>query len=117
MQHRNAPPIEGYEGMPVGTLQHRIRSLDAEQVRELIGYEEEHAHRTAVLELLRHRLQSLEDGAEPSSGSQDFQPERPGPPSGGSPVGTDTQAPVTNPPPHGVPSQPTKPRGGRRPSG
>lgn len=117
MHHRNAPPIEGYEGMPIGTLQHRVRSLDAEQVRELIGYEEGHAHRPAVLELLNHRLHALEEGAEPSPGSQSSQPERPGPPSGGSRVGMNTQAPVTNPPPHGVPSQPTKPKGDRRPSG
>mgnify|MGYP001331194716 CR=1 FL=1 len=117
MHHESTPPIEGYEGLPVATLQHRIRSLDTEQMRRLIGYEEGHANRTGVLELLRNRLHSLEEGAEPSEGSQDFQPERPGPPTGGSPVSADTAAPASSPPPQGVPNQPAKPKGDYQPGG
>lgn len=115
--HETAPPIEGYEGLPIGTLQHRVRSLDTEQMRQLIGYEESHAERTGVLEILRNRLQQLEEGAQPSEGSQDFQPERPGPPTGGSPVSADTAAPASSPPPHGVPNQPAKPKGNYQPGG
>ncbi|WP_017569802.1 hypothetical protein [Nocardiopsis halotolerans] len=111
MHHETTPPIEGYEGLPIGTLQHRVRSLDAEQMRQLIGYEERHANRVGVLEILENRLHELEEGAQPSEGSQDFQPERPGPPTGGSPVSTDTAAPASSPPPQGVPNQPAKPKG------
>ncbi|MEE2038051.1 hypothetical protein Q8791_12575 [Nocardiopsis sp. CT-R113] len=113
----NTPPIEGYEGLPIASLQHRVRSLDEEQMRQLIGYEEEHAKRVGVLEILRNRLRELEAGAEPSGGSQRFQPERPGPPAGGSPVGEATAAPQASPPPHGVPAQPAKPKGDYQPGG
>lgn len=112
--NRDTPPIEGYEGLPVATLQHRVRSLDAEQMRRLIAYEKSHADRTAVLEILQNRLRALEEGAEPSGGSQQFQPERPGPAEGGSPVSGETAAPKFNPPPQGVPNQPAKPKGDSR---
>jgi hypothetical protein len=113
--NEDTPPIEGYEGLPIATLQHRVRSLDAEQMRRLIAYEEAHADRTGVLEILKNRLHGLEEGAEPSGGSQQFQPERPGPAAGGSPVNTDTVAPQASPPPHGVPAQPAKPKGDYQP--
>ncbi|WP_047871137.1 hypothetical protein [Nocardiopsis sp. RV163] len=117
MHHETQPPIEGYESLPLGTLQHRVRSLDADRMRQLIHYESEHANRINVLEILEHRLMELEQGAEPSGGSQDFQPERPGPPAGGSPVSEDTAAPAFSPPPQGVPNQPAKPKGDYRPGG
>lgn len=109
------PPIADYEGLPIGTLQHRIRSLDEEQMRELIAYEESHADRTGVLELLTNRFRQLEEGAEPSEGDQSFQPETPGPPRGGSQAGADTTAPLGNPMTHGPPDQPTRPKGGVQP--
>jgi putative transposase len=59
----------------------------------------------------------LPEGAEPSTGRQEFQPERPGPPRGGSPVSADTAAPASSPPPHGVPNQPAKPKGDYQPGG
>ncbi|RKS09645.1 hypothetical protein DFP74_5387 [Nocardiopsis sp. Huas11] len=101
--NRKTPPIADYEGLPIATLQHRIRSLDEEQMRELIAYEEHHANRTGVLEILHQRLHGLEEGAEPSDGDQSFQPEPPGPPEGGSPVGEDTTAPRQGLPPEGYP--------------
>ncbi|MFD0774551.1 hypothetical protein ACFQZ2_11500 [Streptomonospora algeriensis] len=112
---RNAPPIEGYEGLPIGSIQHRVRALTQEQMRELIAYEEQHADRPNVLEILTSRLTELENGAEPTEGDQRFQPETPQAPAGGSRVSTGGQAPVGNPPPHGVPSQPAKPKGDNPP--
>ncbi|MDA8369770.1 MAG: hypothetical protein M0026_07845 [Nocardiopsaceae bacterium] len=111
MSAEHTPPIPGYEGLPIGTLQHRIRSLDKDGMRELIGYEESHGRRTGVLELLENRLRQLEEGAEPSGGTQDRHPETPPQPSAGSPVGPDTAAPQSSPPPHGVPAQPGRPKG------
>ncbi|MDT0302545.1 hypothetical protein [Streptomonospora wellingtoniae] len=112
---RHAPPIAGYEGLPVGTLQHRVRALTQEQMRDLIGYEAAHADRPQVLEILRSRLRELENGAEPTGGDQDFHPETPQAARGGSRVGTGGQAPPGNPPPHGVPAQPAKPKGDNPP--
>lgn len=109
------PPIADYEGLPIGTLQHRIRSLDEEQMRELIAYEESHADRTGVLEFLKNRLRQLEEGAEPSEGDQSFQPETPGPPRGGSPASADTTAPTSDSMTHSQHDQPTMPKGGVQP--
>jgi hypothetical protein len=97
------PPIPDYEGLPLATLQHRVRSLDHGQMSQLIAYEEHHANRTGVLEILHGRLRQLEEGAEPSGGDQSFQPETPGPPQGGSPVSEDTTGPRRGLPPEGYP--------------
>src|SRR5699024_560935 len=104
------PPIADYEGLPISTLQHRVRSLDAEQMRTLIAYEESHADRTGVLEILKNRLQQLEEGAQPSEGDQSFQPETPGPPEGGSQAGADTTAPISNTRCAANPTSPSSPR-------
>src|SRR5699024_12590032 len=90
------PPIADYEGLPISTLQHRVRSLDAEQRRTLIAYEESHADRTGGLEILKNRLQQLEEGAQPSEGDQSVRPGTPGPPEGGSQAGAGTTAASTH---------------------
>lgn len=108
-------PLPDYDHLPVGTLQHRIRSLTLEQVRQLTDYENAHARRSPVLEVLRHRIDQLAAGAEPSSGSQQTRPEQPPPPEKGSPVSEQTAAPPAGPPPHGVPLQPGKPKGDYQP--
>ncbi|WP_017537500.1 hypothetical protein [Nocardiopsis halophila] len=117
MSEQNTPPLPGYEGMPIATLRHRVRSLGEEELRRLIAYEKAHGDRTGVLEVLANRLEALEEGAEPSGGDQDFRPEAAPPPHGGSPVGEGSAAPTSNPPPHGVPVQPARPKGDRQPGG
>ncbi|QBI56600.1 hypothetical protein [Streptomonospora litoralis] len=87
------PPIPGYEGLPIGSLQHRIRALPEDRLRDLIAYESSHADRTNVLELLRSRLSELENGAEPTGGDQTFHPETPEAPRGGSAVSEGGQGP------------------------
>lgn len=105
--------IPDYEHLPLGTLQHRIRALSQEQLRDLIAYEEAHARRVPVLEVMQQRLKSLEEGAQPSTGDQTFTPEAPPAPRGGSPVSEAGQSPPSSPPPHGDPAQPGRPKGDR----
>ncbi|PRX96730.1 hypothetical protein [Allonocardiopsis opalescens] len=113
-RERATLPIADYEHLPVGSLQHRIRSLSEDQLRALIDHEEAHARRTRVLEIMTRRLAELEQGAEPSDGVHERHLEAPPPPAGGSPVTDASAGPPVNPPPHGVPAQPGRPKGDRR---
>lgn len=108
-------PLPDYDHLPVGTLHHRIRSLTSEQIQQLVEYENQHAQRTPVLEMMQERLDQLAAGAEPSEGSQEFRPEQPPAPAKGSPVSPDSAAPPAGAPPHGIPDQPGKPKGDYQP--
>lgn len=108
-------PLPDYDHLPVATLQHRIRSLSLEQVQQVMDYERAHAQRTPVLEVLQSRIDQLAAGAEPSQGSQETRPEQPPAPAKGSQVSRRTTAPPAGSPPHGVPSQPGKPKGDYQP--
>ncbi|MGE2736840.1 hypothetical protein [Mycolicibacterium vaccae] len=61
-------PIPDYDQVALGDLQHRIRSLTAEQLQTVLVHEAGHAARVPVLEILEARMRELEAGAEPSSG-------------------------------------------------
>ncbi|OOC57320.1 MULTISPECIES: hypothetical protein [Nocardiopsis] len=63
------PPVPGYDDLSVEELRERLLSLSAEQVRELIGYEESHANRMDALELLEDRLNGLTAGDEIPEGA------------------------------------------------
>lgn len=107
-------PLPDYDHLPVGTLRHRIRSLSAAELDELLAFEREHANRAPVTTILTARLGELAEGATPSGGDQSRRPETvagPGPESERPPP---VAAPV-HPPPHGEPAQPAKPKGNRRP--
>jgi hypothetical protein len=107
----NALPLPGYDELPFGSLTARIRSLDSDGLARLIEYEQAHADRIAVLEVLRHRLGQLEQGAEPTDGDPAaFKPETASPPATGSKVGP-ADGPALNPPSHGDPTNPSQPRG------
>ncbi|MQA88086.1 MAG: hypothetical protein GEV03_26580 [Streptosporangiales bacterium] len=108
-------PLPDYDHLPVATLRHRIRSLSADQVHQLMNYEKAHAARFPVLEALQHRIDQLAAGAEPSEGSQRTRPEQPPDPAGGPPVSEQTAAPPAGAPPHGVPLQSGKPKGNYQP--
>lgn len=97
-------PLPGYDRIPLGSLRHRIRSLDASQLRTVEEYECAHANRIAVLEVLRARLAELEHGAQPSPGSNDVLPEVTSS-AGGSPVQEQTAAEGQTPLRHGVAGQ------------
>ena len=105
-------PLPDYDGLPTGSIQSRIRSLDADGVARVLEYEREHADRIQVVQVLEHRLESLRSGeAEPSGGD----PTAPAPEvsagePGGSMVSPATEGPKQNPPSQGVPTNPAQPR-------
>lgn len=108
---RDQLPIPDYDHLPVGSLTHRVRSLDADGVAALLEFERAHGDRAPVVQVLQSRLDALHQGAEPSGGSPDAPtPELAPPPQGGSRVGPATEGPVINPPSHGVPTNPAQPR-------
>jgi hypothetical protein len=86
-------------GPPLGTLPSRISALDADGVQQLIDFEEAHGTRLPVLEVLRHRLEALRQGAEPSGAVEQDMPEVSSRPAGGSRVSPATTGPKINPPP------------------
>ena len=100
-------PLPDYDQLPAGAVEHRIRSLDADGVQQLLDHENAHANRPAVVMALETRLEQLRSGAEPSGGSpQGMQPEQAPPPTGDAPAPPETQGPPVNPPPHGDPTNP-----------
>jgi hypothetical protein len=105
-------PLPDYDSLPVGAIESRARTLDSAGVRALLDYENEHADRVRVVQILQHRLDSLESGdSEPSGGD----PAARAPEVGGGAVHTaqaspQTQGPPVNPPSHGDPTNPAQPR-------
>lgn len=79
-------PIAGYDELPLGTLRHRIRSLTEDEIRVLLDHEQAHADRAPVVDLLRRRLNELEEGAQPSPGGDSDTADTPGHSSSGSPA-------------------------------
>lgn len=99
-------PLPDYDHLPVGSLQHRIRSLDATELQQVLDYEYEHNDRTQVMEILRHRLDELNSGASPSPGRQDDAPVESRGTRGGSPVSPDHAAEPGHPARHGTVAYP-----------
>ena len=108
-------PLRDYDHLPLPSVAERIRSLTAEEITELLEYERTHAHRPLAIEILRHRLDELACGAQPTPGRQQCGPDYPPPPDGTSPVSPRTATPPMHPPPHGNPAQPGQPKGDRPP--
>jgi len=110
--HHDELPLPDYDHLPVGSLEGRIRSLDAEGLRALLDYERTHGDRLPVLLLLERRLEAVQGGAEPSGGSPvAATPELQHAPAPGSPASPQTQGPPVNPPSQGDPTNPAQPRG------
>lgn len=108
---RDQLPIPDYDHLPIGSLQHRIRALDVEQLNQLADYERQHANRLPVLASIDARSAALAQGAQPSQGTgAERQPEAAPEPAGGSAVSPETSGPPMNPPSQGVPSNPAQPR-------
>lgn len=101
-QQSNALPLPDYDQLPAASVEHRIRSLDGGEVRQLLEYERTHADRTPVKELLTARLDQLDAGAEPSGGDARAPgPDIPADSSGSSPVSPASAAEPTEPLRHG----------------
>jgi hypothetical protein len=110
MPARDSLPIDDYDGLQVGSLISRIRTLDSTGLQTMLDYEKKHANRIQVVSAMRTRLASLKDGAEPSGGDPNAAaPEAAPPPDGGTSSAT-TNAPPVNPPSHGDPTNPAQPR-------
>ena len=102
-------PLPEFDHIPLGTLPQRIAPLDADGVRALLDYEKAHGNRLPVIQVLEHRIDALQNGAEPSGTIPASMPEV----STGadvSPAGPSTDAPPINPPSHGDPTNPAQPR-------
>ncbi|MER7082701.1 hypothetical protein SAMN02982929_01782 [Saccharopolyspora kobensis] len=106
-------PIIDYDNIPVGSLQHRIRSLPADEIKLLLDHERTHNNRAQVCEILQNRLNELRAGARPSGGSQDDEPLEAEDTAGGSPVDPSGSPEPMHPPRHGMAGQPGKPKGDR----
>jgi hypothetical protein len=109
--HDGDLPIADYDSLPAGALEHRIRSLGLDQLETLLQYEQRHADRVPVKELLTSRIGQLKSGSTPSPGGQ--APAAPGASSSGSPVSPETAAEPMHPAPHGTQDQPGKPKSNR----
>ncbi|WP_149182861.1 hypothetical protein [Streptomyces sp. TRM49041] len=111
---RGGLPLPDFDHLPVGTLEHRIRSLRSDELDRLLRYEHEHADRAHVVQLLASRKRQLDEGATPSGGDPSaFRPEQAERTRGGSPVSPATSPEPSSPPPHGTPDQRGKPKGDR----
>jgi len=111
MSERTDLPLPDYDHLPVGSLISRIRTLDADGLQTLLGYEKAHANRIQVVQAMSRRLADLQAGAQPSGGDPAAaQPEHAPAAAGGSEVSTATSGPPVNPPSHGDPTNPAQPR-------
>ena len=105
-------PLPDYDGLPLGSIESRVRTLDVEGVQRVLAYEREHADRVQVVLLLEHRLEALRSGdsqpsgGDPSASTPEVAAGEPGQ-SAASPSG---RGPTQNPPSHGVPTNPAQPR-------
>ncbi|HEV7624600.1 MAG TPA: hypothetical protein VGO26_10705, partial [Amnibacterium sp.] len=91
-------------------LPSRISALDADGVQRLLDYEQAHGDRLPVTEVLRHRIEALRNGAQPSGAIEQDMPEVSSGAAGGSRVSPATTGPKINPPSQGVPTNPAQPR-------
>jgi hypothetical protein len=109
--HHDQLPLPDYDHLPTGSLESRVRSLDADQVAALLAYERAHADRPLEVRILEHRLEALRGGAEPTGGDPTAPaPESPYGEPGGSQASPATEGPPVNPPSHGDPTNPAQPR-------
>ena len=67
--HHDELPLPDYDHLPLGSLEGRIRSLDADGLSALLAYERAHGDRLPVTLLLERRLDAVRNGAELSGGS------------------------------------------------
>ena len=109
MTDRDALPLPDYDHIPLGTLPSRISALDEAGVQALLDYEHAHGNRLPVVQVLEHRIEALQGGAEPSGAVEQRMPEVTSS-AGGSPVSPATAGPKINPPSQGVPTNPAQPR-------
>lgn len=52
-------PLPGYDGMTLGALRGRLRSLSSSDLERVLGYEKAHRARAPMITLVEHRLAKL----------------------------------------------------------
>jgi hypothetical protein len=110
--HHDELPLPDYDHLPVGSLQSRIRSLDADGLDALLSYERAHGDRLPVVQVLENRLSAVRAGADTTSGSVMAEtPELQHAPAPASKASPATQGPPVNPPSQGDPTNPAAPKG------
>lgn len=107
MVHRSELPVPDYGHLPIGSLEHRIRTLDADSLETLLGHERAHGDRAPVVRILTARLDALRSGrAEPSGGDPAAaQPEHTPAPDAGSAASPESQPDTNQPLRHGMAQQ------------
>jgi hypothetical protein len=55
-------PVANYDDLSLASLRARLRNLDSAQLHALLGYEQAHAARPAVLGMFERRISKLEAG-------------------------------------------------------
>ncbi|MEV7431685.1 hypothetical protein AB0N29_18880 [Nocardioides sp. NPDC092400] len=110
--HHDQLPLPDYDHLPVGSLEGRIRSLDGAALEAVLAYEQAHANRVQVVQLLENRLAAVRDGAPTSGGSPLAATPEAGqaPQSGSQDSASLKEGPAMNPPSQGVPTNPAQPR-------
>ena len=109
--NRDELPLPDYDHLPIGSLEGRVRSLDADALQTLLNYEQARGNRLPVVQLLEHRLEAVRGGAELSGGSPLAEtPEVQQTSRSGSEASPQTEGPPVNPPSHGNPTNPAQPR-------
>lgn len=106
-------PLADYDQLAIGALEHRVRSLSSTETGMVLRYEQEHANRPGVVQVLSTRLDQLKHGSTPSPGDPNAGVDHPTASRAGSPVSPRTAAQPASSPPHGTPDQPAKPKGDR----
>jgi hypothetical protein len=110
--HHDQLPLPDYDHLPTGSLEGRLRSLDAGALEQLLAYERSHGDRLPVVQLIERRLDAVRDGAPLSGGDPTAAtPEQQHAPQAGGQASPQTQGPPINPPSHGDPTNPAQPRG------
>ncbi|SDQ88722.1 hypothetical protein SAMN02800687_2969 [Curtobacterium sp. UNCCL20] len=103
-------PLPDFDHIPLGNLAEHVVPLDRDQLGVLVDHETAHGNRLPVLEVLRHRIAALDDGAEPTGSVPDQLPEVSGATPAPAEVSPATAGPKINPPSQGVPTNPAQPR-------
>lgn len=105
MNHSEALPLSSYDEMSLNSVHNEIRALDEDALKSLLDHERAHGNRPAYLETLRHRLEQLENGAQPTSGSPEGHTGSTRGARGGPPVTPATAAQPQTPMRHGMADQ------------
>jgi hypothetical protein len=111
--HHDQLPLPDYDHLPIGSLESRVRTLDADGVAAVLAYERAHGNRLPAVNVLELRLEALRSGqTEPSGGDPLAEtPEVQHAPPAGSSASPQTEGDPINPPSHGDPTNPAQPRG------